>query len=193
MFITNFPRFVFAGLFVFTTMISNSQNTKEVVILYNSQPVKAIVTSEGTIVEKLPGTPDFPQEYAIQAQDFTGSDNVGSYVEEKKTDANHVSLPESFMVDAKSAHLIQFEKDFATLSDLSVQKLNGVAVHLKQNPNAKVLLMSLSVNNNSPLTKNRLNSIRTFLKIKGINFERVVFESLVGSYDVDEIKISYIE
>ena len=53
--------------------------------------------------------------------------------------------------------------------------------------------MTLSKFENGLVSKNRLNSIRTYFKIRGIGEERILFESLFAEIDAHEVKLGFVE
>jgi len=70
--------------------------------------------------------------------------------------------------------------------------LDVVIGELRKSPTTRVIIRTLSTNKDALIDKNRINSVRTYLKIRGIAQERLAYETLSGDRDIDEVKINYI-
>jgi outer membrane protein OmpA-like peptidoglycan-associated protein len=186
---TNFPRFVLLSVSLLTGITLFSQNTKEAVILYNSQPVKAEITSDGNVNKIISEVPDFLKGFTLKVQDY------GQFIAEKQDTKSETIVPssQSYAIVGKEFKLVRFEPTFATLSDEAIVELDKIIAHLRQEPNEKAVLVTLSRLESALISKNRQNSIRTYLKIRGIDPERVLFESLLGEKDVDEVKVHFLK
>lgn len=184
---TNFPQFVLMLVFSLTGLTLSAQEIKEAVILYNTQPVKAEITADGTVNRIISEAPDHLKGFKLKEQDY------GQFIENQKKSVVPVAKSQPYAIVSNEQSVVKFEIGYATLSDDAIDILDKVVMHLRTNPNEKAVLVSLSKLNNSPITKNRLNSIRSYLKIRGIDTERVLIESLLGDLDIDEIKINYLK
>ncbi len=186
---TNFPRFVLMLIITMVSLSLSSQNTKEVVILYNTKPVLAEVTPTGNVNKIIRDEPDFLQGFTLLIQDY------GQFIakqDTKKSDKDEViSVNQSFVAESNDFLNIPFESGFATLTDKAIERLDEAIKYFKTNPDQKIILRTLSKNADSVLSLNRINSIRTYLRIKGLSPDIVKFETLAGDADLDEVKITF--
>jgi len=177
---------VFAG-----NMTAEAQETKESVILYNSVPVRAEITNDAEIKRVIKEEPDYLKGFTLKIQDY------GQFVDQDKT--KDTAVNEALPGENKEAGKIEevvfveivFEPGFSTLSDQAVERLDTIIKRLKNEPDLRVLIRALSFKSDGSVTKNRLNSIKTYFKLRGIAQERVLIEKLQGDRDADEVKIFY--
>lgn len=188
---TNFPRFVLLMISAVFSLSVQAQTTKEAVILYNSQPVRAKIASDGEVISIIRDEPDYLKGFVLKIQDY------GQFLVDQqqiKTEETQAVSETTANQTSKPAHIVvPFESDFAILSDLAITRLDSVVQHLKENPYSKVVIRTLSTIEESLVDKNRLNSIRTYLKIRGIAHERITYETLGGDRDVNEVTIEFIK
>jgi outer membrane protein OmpA-like peptidoglycan-associated protein len=187
---TNFPRFVILLSLVLFSSLLAAQNTKEAVILYNSQAVRANITPQGDVKQIIQEEPDFLKGFELKIQDY------GQFLvtQEKETIKEPVTVASSGNYPVKKEYrTVYFEKDRATLTDETIAQLDQIIAYLREHAGVKVIAMTLSKYENGLVSKNRLNSIRTYFKIRGIGEERVLFESLFAEIDAHEVKIGFIE
>jgi hypothetical protein len=90
------------------------------------------------------------------------------------------------------SQFIAFERKFATLSDEAIGQLDLIAVELN-NSNKFLIVRALSVYPDAPLTKNRLNSVKSYLKLRGVDPNRIVTEALRGEISSDDLKIVFAQ
>lgn len=187
---TNFPRFVISLIVVLIGTAVVAQNTKQAVILYNSQAVRANITSQGDVKDIIQEEPDFLKGFELKIQDYGQFVEVSKNVETKELET--VASSGNYSVK-KEYKTVYFEKDRATLTDETIGQLDLIIAHLRENPQVKIIAMTLSKFENGLVSKNRLNSIRTYFKIRGIGEERVLFESLFAEIDAHEVKLGFVE
>lgn len=177
--------------FFAVNMVAVAQETKESVILYNSVPVRAEITSDAEIKRVIKEEPDYLKGFSLKIQDY------GQFVDQGKpqvvTSAEDLSKETEVTGKVEESGFVEiiFDPGFATLSDQSVERLDAVVKRLKNENTLNVLLRALSLKTDGSVTKNRLNSIKTYLKLRGIAQERVIIEKLQGDRDADEVKIFY--
>ncbi|MBK8516407.1 MAG: hypothetical protein IPL55_09025 [Saprospiraceae bacterium] len=183
---TNSPRFVLMLIIMMVGLSLNSQ-TKEAVILYNTKPVLAEITLTGNVNKIIKDEPDFLDGFTLKVQDYGQFISSEPQITDgKTTTAVLMNVPES------SDFLnIPFESGYATLSDDAITKLDKLVNYLKLNTGQKLIMRTLSKFADSALNTNRLNSIKTYLKIKGLSPDSIRFETLSGNVDVNEVKISF--
>lgn len=187
---TNFPRFVILLSLVLLSSHLAAQNTKEAVILYNSQAVRANITPQGDVKQIIQEEPDFLKGFELKIQDY------GQFIatQEKEIVKEPVAVAPSGSYPVKKEYkTVYFEKDRATLSDETITQLDKIIAYLRENADVKIIAMTLSKYENELVSKNRLHSIRTYFKIRGIGEERVIFESLFAEIDAHEVKIGFVE
>jgi len=175
----------------FVSNALHAQATKEAVILYNSQPVKAEINNDGEVLRIISDEPDYLNGFTLKIQDygqFISELNKSGTVDPSKSGIHQFLLEES-----DDFISVPFDHGFATLSDPAIKKLDEVISYLKSNPTSKVVIRTLSTHKDALLDKNRINSVRTYFKIRGIASERLAYEALLGDKDIEEVKINYID
>lgn len=186
---TSSPRFVLMLVLTMISLSLYSQNTKEAVILYNTKPVLAEITQSGNVNKIIRDEPDFLKGFTLMIQDY------GQFVadqEKKKSGADNVTpVAQTEFIEKADFLNIPFETGFATLTDKAIEKLDDAIKFFRKNPGQKIVLRTLSKNSDSILSLNRINSIRTYLRIKGLSPDIVRFETLTGDADLDEVKITF--
>lgn len=187
---TNFPRFVILLCTVLIGTIGVAQNTIEAVILYNSQAVRANITPQGDVKDIIREEPDFLKGFELKIQDY------GQFIaiQEKEVAKKIESVASSGNYPVKKEYkTVYFEKDRATLTDETIAHLDQIIAYLREHSDVKIIAMTLSKFENGLVSKNRLNSIRTYFKIRGIGEERILFESLFAEIDAHEVKLGFVE
>lgn len=187
---TNFPRFVVLLTIAFVSNALHAQTTKDAIILYNSQPVKAEINSNGDVLRIISEEPDYLKGFTLKIQDygqFISELNKGTTDDQGMISSNKIAFEES-----DDFISVPFDHGFATLSDMAIKRLDDVILYLKSNPSSKVVIRTLSTHKDALLDKNRINSVRTYFKIRGITSERLSYEALLGDKDIEEVKINYI-
>jgi hypothetical protein len=174
--------------------VAGAQETKESVILYNSVPVRAEITKDAEIKRIIKEEPDYLKGFSLKIQDY------GQFVDQDKTKVAATAeaenneagkMDEAGKTEEAVFVEIVFDPGFATLSDQSVDRLDAIIKRLKNEPDLTVLIRALSLKTDGSVTRNRLNSIKTYFKLRGIAQERVLIEKLQGDRDADEVKIFY--
>ena len=184
---TNFPQFVLLFVLTLTNMTLFAQDTKEAVILYNTQPVRAEITTDGQVNRIIREEPDYLKGFQLKIQDY------GQFIEKQSEPLVNAPKSQPYAIFASDYKLVKFETNHATLSDDAIDVLEAIVVNMRSTPELRIVLVSLSKLDNSLVTKNRLNSIRSYFKIRGIDTSRILIESLLGEIDVDEIKIHHLK
>jgi hypothetical protein len=181
------------ALFCATNLILQAQETKEAVILYNSVPVRAEITNDAQVKRVIREEPAYLKGYSLKIQDY------GEFVDQSEEKPSQVVVDSSQQTVGKtiteedgSVEII-FDPGFATLSDQSVYRLDGVVKRLKNDAALFVTLRALSLKSDGSVTKNRLNSIKTYLRLRGVEQGRVLIEKLQGDRDADEVKIFFMK
>lgn len=186
---TNFPQIVFLCLAFAWCNTTYTQDTKEAVILYNSQPVKAEITTDGNVNQIISEEPDFLKGFTLKVQDY------GQFVEAQPNlfEKEKVLLnSQSYTIQSKEVASIRFTPSFATLSDEAISSLDGIIAILRTEPNTKINLETIARLDDGIVSKNRFNTIKTYLKLKGIDSDRISFDTLIGDKEVHDVKIYFL-
>ena len=186
---TSFPRFVLLlGVLYFNNTQVLCQSTKEVVILYDSRPVLAEIKEGGYINRIIKDEPHYLDGFTLKIQDY------GQFLSQKKLEeVAAVKQSGGYAVVSKDEVNVPFDIGFATLNDKAIKVLDIVISRLRAHSDSKVVLRTLNTFEESLLSRNRVNSIRTYFKIRGIDQNRIQFESLSGDLNMDEVKIHFLE
>lgn len=182
---TNSPGFVLVLLTVLATLTLSAQQSKEAVILYNSEAVKAQITQSGDILRIIGPEPDYLAGFKLVSYNY------------EEVFAQAALVPESEKIKAYDVVSVDgtdiyFENGFATLSKEAVSRLDGIISNLKATPSAKILISDFFQNENDQLAKNRINSIKKYLQIKGISDRKVQINKLTGIYPENTIRINVV-
>jgi len=86
-----------------------------------------------------------------------------------------------------------FENDKATLTEGIIKVLDEVIAYLKENQGKKVIAMTLSRYENSRMSQGRQNSIRLYLNIRGIDQDRLLFQSYFADIDLNLVKLQIVD
>jgi len=175
---------------VISCMTLSAQAQDESVILYNRQPVKV----------KLAGD---------KIQSFVGAAPAGymdGYDLSKSNDIKVVSEPASIVSTSKQKNaeysvlsseriILPYKSGYATLDKKTIAELNAISSKLKSDGSLKVLLTAHldGSANAEKLAGNRLDAALMYLKIKGINNDRVQTSSISGNSMVDQIAVNYMQ
>lgn len=185
---TNFPQFVLLFVLFMASLTVTSQDTKNAIILYNSKAVEAEITSDGNVNKIISEQPDYLKGFTLKVQDY------GQFIASESTKVEkQPASSQAYSIFSSDYKLVKFEQNHATLSDEAINLLEEIVLHLRNAKGENVVLVSLSTLESGLITKNRLNSIRSYFKIRGIDPERVKIESLHGEIDVNEIKIHFLK
>ncbi len=220
---TNIPRFVVLVFSIMACTVLSAQTTKQAVILYNSSPVKAEITSDGFVNKIISEEPNFLSGFVLTIQDYahyqellaksavahnqnlsqtrSGTEVVNTANEkeesqpaetivEKKADAPNVSY---IAENDRLTKSILFENDKATLTEGIIKVLDEVIAYLKENQGKKVIAMTLSRYENSRMSQGRQNSIRLYLNIRGIDQDRLLFQSYFADIDLNLVKLQIVD
>jgi hypothetical protein len=181
----------FMFLFLTMSLYLTAQETKETIILYNSIPVRAEIANDAEVKRVIREEPNYLKGYSLKIQDY-GQFVVQDTVRPAEM-ATDVSQDLKARITTEESEFIEivFDPGFATLSDQSVYRLDGIVKRLKNDSALIVTLRALSLKTDGSVTKNRLNSIKTYLRLRGVAHGRVLIEKLQGDRDADEVKIFY--
>ncbi|MCZ2101936.1 MAG: OmpA family protein [Chitinophagales bacterium] len=212
---TNYPRFVLLSVFLLSGLTLTAQKVKEAVILYNAQPVRALIDENGNVVKILAAEPNYlsDKELDIPEYDKDFRQVVPEKIKESAQGSNQdkvqtnssdqteiVGMPAISKEDEIVAPIVdnsrmtlQFDNGMAVLTTKVRKELDRIVDYLKQHPNINVVAMTLSKYEDELLSTNRQSSVRTYLKIKGIPENRIIFKSFFSDINIQDVKIEFSE
>lgn len=168
-----------------------AQNTKTSVILYNSEAYLAEYTTDGEILNLIEKKPNYLKGYDV-VQDNTFRADIYAADDVQNGADGTVSAGSTVSADRK---FIDFRSQYATLDDMSLDRLDRVVKYLNSNPTAKVMVTSHRIddsNNTIKLSNNRISSCQKYLELKGISIDRVISTSVYAPSLKDKVAISYV-
>lgn len=188
---TNFPRFVLLFVLLMIGMTSTAQKLKESVILYNLQPVRALIDENGNIVKIIAYYPDYLSNQKIDVPEYD-RDIRNVPTDERIIPSVVVEHEKEIILSKDKMMTLHFDKDMAVLSSRVRNELDVVVDVLKANPSMKISAMTLSLDDNELVSKNRQNSVKAYLKIRGISENRFSFKSYFSDIETSEVKIQFL-
>lgn len=188
----------------------SAQKTIESVILYNGQPVRAIIDDKGNIIKIVSAVPDFlsPKELDVPIYDkdirnvaITPNEetlsNVAQNISSKHIQnpevAINVNQDEAVVNISNDTDVIHFDKDMAILTMRVRRELDEIVNILNSNPNINILAMTLSKFDNELVSKNRFNAIISYLKLKGISENRISYKPYYSNTEASVVRIQYMD
>lgn len=168
-----------------------AQNTKTSVILYNSEAYLAEYNTDGEILNLIEKKPNYLNGYNVVKdksfrEDVFAVDDVHNNVEGTVNNGSTVSIERKF---------IDFRTQYATLDDMSLERLDRVVSYLDRNPYAKVMITSHRIDDSSKtitLSNNRIDSCQKYLEMKGVSNNRVISTSVYAPSLKDKVAINYV-
>lgn len=204
----NFCRFMFLLSMTSVSLVLYSQDKKETIILYNTQPVKAVIDVESKNIDYIiQNEDDYLIGFKLEIPDYEKflreTNPVFSSVplDKDTTSFSYTQLQNSPQSRATSSNneieptvfsYVKFQKGFATLSDDAIRLLELVIAEYDRSQN-NIVLRSFSISSDNILAKNRSNAVKTYLKIRGLDTNKVTVEHLKGELDIDEIMVVFKE
>lgn len=181
-----------------------AQQTKQTIILINSQPCLVEVDQKGNIikvikqeentVEGLKNTaPSESLQHIPQVKIQDPETPQVIYIDKPKaSDNGSVAGVYDYKVSNQINAITQFGQGEATLSTEARKALDKVVEDLLANINDVAVIRSLSIEKTSKLHINRVDAVRSYLKLKGIGSSRIIAENLQGRIDANEVKVHVI-
>lgn len=175
------PSFLIVVLFQATAF---SQQAEEIALLYNTKPVLALVNDSAEIVEVVKPLPGYMEGYTLVTPDYAKKIN-----EEARTAASSGG----YSIISSEYFVIPFDEGFAVLEDEAVKVLDELLMQLKEDPGKSLLLSVYNESLHNNLYKNRINAIKSYLKIEGLSLNRFKLNYLEGAASQDEFKVNFIQ
>jgi outer membrane protein OmpA-like peptidoglycan-associated protein len=202
---TVLPPFVFGFVLLLNSTFLSAQQTKQVIVLINSQPCLVELDANGNITKVIQQEPQALSGYEVEKKIDEALPKVPHskvlnpdeppimIIDKPKVDVDGAVNPIfNYKVSPEVDDITRFAPGEATLTMEARNKLDIVALDMKQNPSDVVVIRSLSINKESKLHLNRVDAVKSYFKIKGIDSNRIIAESLQGRVDADEIKVHII-
>jgi len=180
--------------FVTVAMLSsmNAQSQKDATILYNSQPVEVQLSEAGRILAFYGLSPNYMAGYDLGPSKATQQ----SITDIQLVEPGFTNSSQNAEYDVVSRDRVDlsFNDGFATLSQSTIGQLNEVSKKVLAEGYAKVLVTAYSsAEKSEKLLQNRLNSVITYLNIKGLSSDQVVTEVRESAALTDTVSINYIQ
>ena len=170
----------------FVITLSQAQNTKKTVILYNVVPLSVELVNDGTIKTIYGRADHFFKGYQLVQRDRYFSEDKSEVLEEQYED----------VIVSTDIKYLGFDDQVATLNKTTISLLDKIKNTLFQNPERKVMLTSYKINEGSKreviLLKNRLASCLSYLDIMGVSKDRIVIDSKTQDQNSGVIHASII-
>jgi len=177
-------------VFFLATVVSPLISQQESVILYNSQPVKVVLSGD-KIISFVGTVPDYMNGYDLERNDIKIiADNTSDPVmtDEVRNAEYAILSTERVMLEYESAQ--------ATLDRAAIADLNEISAKMKKDPQVKLLLTGhyISTSKVSQVTNdNRIASIKTYLSIKGIDESRIEVGNLESEALQNTVAINFLK
>ena len=178
--------FILLIMAFFVVTLSQAQNTKKTVILYNVVPLSVELVNDGTIKTIYGRADHFFKGYQLVQRDRYFSEDKAEVLEEQYED----------VIVSTDIKYLGFDDQVATLNKTTISLLDQIKNTLFQNPERKVMLTSYKINEGSKreviLLKNRLASCLSYLDIMGVSKDRIVIDSKTQDQNSGVIHASII-
>lgn len=209
---TNLSRFVLLSAILLYGLTLTAQKVKESVILYNGQPVRALLDDKGNIVKIVATESGYLQAKDLEVPDYDKNlrhvttesiDNaVISHDPIKMDQSQEVVIQRDQKTKtewqenegailSKDVAIVHFDKNMAILSTRVRNELDEIILILKSSPEINILAMTLSKTDNDLVTSNRLSAIKAYLKLRGISENRIEFKAYYSDSEASDIKVQF--
>ncbi|MEE9439441.1 MAG: hypothetical protein V3V14_10610 [Saprospiraceae bacterium] len=161
---------------------------KQSVILYNSVPINVNLTSDGDIAIFGNVVKDYMQGYELKpVAEIKGLDfQQIKFVSATKNAGYSILSAERI--------LLNYKPNIATLDKSILTKLNLIAARLKTEPITRVLITGHYVSgNNLKVISNRVKSIKTYLKIKGVDLSKILVDKMESGVMENVVAVNYLK
>jgi hypothetical protein len=158
---------------------SFAQDSKNTVILLNTEPVRVDLATNGDIKAIYGIEEGFLADFIIEKNEF---------------DLNLVEKPinpediEGYKIVFVPTIDVKFDEEYATLNSGNISKLDYVVNEVLRDQDKKLIIRN-PVSDNAMLSKNRLKAIMTYLTIKGVSRGLIIVEERDDNSDLFEINI----
>jgi hypothetical protein len=156
-----------------------SQDSKNTVILLNTEPVRVELASNGEINTLYGIEEGYLDEFIVERNQFELN------LVEKPLDPDEI---EGYKIVFIPTMDLVFESQYATLNNGNIAKLDYVVNELIRDRDKKVIIRN-PLNDNTILNKNRLKAIMTYLNIKGVSRGLILLEDREDGNETFEINI----
>lgn len=190
----NSKSLMLAALFCLIGLM-DATSQKETVILYNSEPSKVELGNDGEIQGFVGIVPGYMEGYTVVKEPLVSPDpeKDGDVVVQPIFTNKSTNAPYSILSTERI--LLEYKPGYATLNSATLNKLDNIAAKLKKDPNAKVLL-SYSISQDDArqrtIANNRVDSAKTYLRIKGISEDRVSVDEIESTVMDDTISVNFM-
>ncbi|MBK8620551.1 MAG: hypothetical protein IPN79_02020 [Saprospiraceae bacterium] len=172
--------------FLFSTTII-AQNERDIHLLYNTVPVFAKVSDSAEVVQIIRTEPSYMEGFQ-----GIGVENTKPAPENAEVKVLQPSNAGTFVVSSEY-YDIPFREGFAVLDDDAALMLDDIITVLKNNPSKGVIISIFNDYVFTNIYKNRVNAIKSYMKIEGITQDRIKLNYLEGTSNQNILKVHFIE
>jgi hypothetical protein len=165
----------------FFTLVAQHRDAKT--LLYNTSPVLAVVNDSAEVVKIIKPLPGFMEGYTLEKPDYDSSPETVSRSGENA----------GYSIISSEYFIIPFRPGFAVLDDEAAGQLDIILTQLMSNPRKNMLISVYNESMSSSLYKNRINAVKSYMKIEGLSLDRIRLNYLEGKSSLDEFKVNFIE
>jgi len=165
-----------------------AQNERDIHLLYNTVPVNARVTDSAEVVQILNTLPGYMDGY-----EGVGTETLKPPVAEN-TDIKELQPSNAGAYVVSSVfYNIPFREGFAVLDDEAALMLDDIIAELKKYPTKGIIISIFNDYVFTNIYKNRVNAIKSYMKIEGITQDRIKLNYLDGTSNQNLLKVHFIE
>jgi len=170
---------------------AHSQASDPSIILYNSQPVKVELSEAGKILSYYGLVTGYMEGYDLgEAASAVVSEPVVANV---NPTFDNDSQNAEYDIISKERVILDFPAGFATLSGTSISSLNNISARLKSGENKKVVVTAYKQESEpQKLVQNRLESIVSYLRVKGIMTSQILTEIQSSTSLDNSVAVNYV-
>lgn len=163
------------------TLVAQQRDTKT--LLYNTSPVLAVVNDSADVVKIIKPLPGFMEGYTLEKPNYESSPAT---VSRSVGNAGYSIISSEYFI-------IPFRPGFAVLDDEAASQLDLIMTQLISNPGKNMLISVYNESMSNSLYKNRINAVKSYMKIEGLSLDRIKLNYLEGKSTLDEFKVNFIE
>jgi hypothetical protein len=165
-----------------------AQNERDIHLLYNTVPVNARVTDSAEVVQILNTLPGYMDGY-----EGIGTETRKPPVAENSDDKVLQPSNAGAYVVSSVFYDIPFREGFAVLDDEAALMLDEIIAELKKYSSKGIIISIFNDYVFTNIYKNRINAIKSYMKIEGITQDRIKLNYLDGTSNQNLLKVHFIE
>lgn len=183
------PKVVVSFVIFLSATIVNAQQDINTVILYNSEPVNAVISSNGEVKELGEKNPNYLNGFRLAVWDL---ERFYADIEKNKPKYEGGSQEVIRNTVETFSKSIRFNKRSTVLDDIAILEMNEVLNFYHKSEDDYIVLRTLNQAQDNDLTRIRMESIKSYFIIRGINEQNILLEPLVSEgLETDDVKITF--